>query len=72
VPSAKEPSFDLTLRVAITTAHRTTHQKMPKRSAEDESEWAKHKDSILKLYVEQDASLSEVIRAMSRQGFTRT
>ncbi len=72
MPSAKKPSFDLTLRVAITTAHRTTDPKMPKRSAEDEHEWAKHKDSILKLYVKQDASLSEVIRAMTRQGFTKT
>jgi hypothetical protein len=45
---------------------------MPKRSEEDESEWAMRKDDILKLYVEQNKPLSEVIRAMAKQGFTGT
>lgn len=50
----------------------TIHSKMPKRSEEDESEWAMRKDDILKLYVEQNKPLSEVIRAMAKQGFTGT
>ncbi|CAN9231273.1 unnamed protein product [Alternaria alternata] len=45
---------------------------MPKRSEEDESEWTIRKNDILDLYVEQDRSLSEVIRVMADQGFTRT
>ncbi|KAB2101870.1 hypothetical protein AG0111_0g9723 [Alternaria gaisen] len=45
---------------------------MPKIPEGDESEWTIRKNDILDLYVEQDRPLSEVIRVMANQGFTRT
>jgi len=46
--------------------------KMPRRFEADQSEWNLRKEDILKLYVEQNEPLSEVMRAMAKQGFTRT
>jgi origin recognition complex subunit 4 len=43
----------------------------PKRRAADD-EWDLHRDDILKLYVEENKPLSEVITTMESQGFGRT
>jgi hypothetical protein len=70
--TAERQSYDRILYHVAAVALGPIDSKMPKRSEEDESEWTIRKNDILDLYVEQDRSLSEVIRVMANQGFTRT
>ena len=70
--TAERQSYDPILYLVAAVALGPIDSKMPKRSEEDESEWTIRKNDILDLYVEQDRSLSEIIRVMANQGFTRT
>lgn len=45
---------------------------MPKRTLEDKAEWSRHKGDILKIYMTEDKSLTEVIHTMASRGFKRT
>jgi hypothetical protein len=70
--TAERQSYDPILYHIAAVALGPIDSNMPKRSEEDESEWTIRKNDILDLYVGQDRSLSEIIRVMANQGFTRT